>query len=61
MNAITCLVCAGPIDIRFGTTGKKRKPFIHLRCRANGSHFRTFINDREFVERMLDEAGSEKA
>lgn len=61
MNTIICLVCDGPIDIRFGTTRKSQKPCINMRCHADGRHFRAFITDQEFVERMLNEASSGKA
>ncbi len=60
MDAITCLVCRGPIDIRFGTTRRARKPCINMRCRSDGRHFRAFIVDREFVDRMMDEAGASR-
>ena len=61
MNAITCLVCEGPIDIRFATTRKSQKPCINMRCQRDGRHFRAFITDQDFVERMMAEASPDQA
>lgn len=57
MNTITCPVCHGPVNIKFITT-RKSKPGIHLFCRKSGSHYRAFIMDRDYVERVLDEVAS---
>ena len=61
MNSITCLVCGGPIDIKIGETRKSQKPCINMRCERDGRHFRAFITDREFVEKMMSEAAAGRA
>ena len=45
MNLIRCIVCAGPVGIRFTTTRKSQAPCINMQCERDGRHFRAFIND----------------
>ena len=39
------------------TRGRKSgKPFVMLICSRDGRHFRAFINDQEYVSRVLESA-----
>ena len=53
MKQMRCLVCGGPIDVRPARGRKSHKPFIMLVCSRDGRHFRAFINDQEFVARVM--------
>ena len=57
MRQIACPVCGDPVDIRPAQGRKSHKPFIMLVCSRDGRHFRGFINDQEFVARVMGAAG----
>ena len=52
LNMIPCLVCQAPMDLRV-TQGKSGKPGLMWVCPKDGRHFRGFIKDREYVDRVL--------
>ena len=52
LNMIPCLVCKGPLDLRV-TQGKSGKAGLMWVCPVDGRHFRGFIKDREYVDRVL--------
>jgi len=56
MKRIPCPVCGGPVDVRPAQGRKSRKLFVMLVCSRDGRHFRGFINDQEFVDRVTDAA-----
>jgi len=60
MKRIACPVCRDPVDVRPAEGRKSRKPFIMLTCSRDGRHFRAFINDRAFVDRVTGAAGMPK-
>ena len=37
---------------------KSGKPFIMLVCGVDGRHFRAFINDQDFVAKVLNRLGN---
>lgn len=49
-----CLICGVPLSIRSATGRKSGKPFIFLVCPEDGRHFRGFIADQAFVQRIID-------
>ena len=57
MKQIPCPVCGDPVDVRPARGRKSHKPFIMLVCSRDGRHFRGFINDQEFVTRVMGTAG----
>jgi hypothetical protein len=58
MNKIPCPVCGTPLRISQATSRKAKKPkqFLMVSCSVDGRHFRGFINDREFVSRVVGKA-----
>jgi hypothetical protein len=52
-GALGCPVCG--VTLRVGTAQGRtsHKPFLMLICPADGRHFRGFINDREYVAKVL--------
>ncbi len=53
MNTISCPICSRPLVISMAQGRKSNKPFIMLKCDADGRHFRGFITDQEYVNRIL--------
>ena len=53
---ILCLVCREPLTVRLARGRKSGKPFVMLICSRDGRHFRAFINDQEYVSRVLKSA-----
>ena len=53
---ILCLVCREPLAVRLARGRKSGKPFVMLICSRDGRHFRAFINDQEYVSRVLESA-----
>ena len=53
---IPCPVCQKPLSLGPARGRKSGKPFVMVRCRQDGRHFRGFISDRDFVQRTLDAA-----
>ena len=56
MNRINCLVCGNEIEVKPAKGRKSGKPFVMLICSRDGRHFRAFINDQEYVSRVLKSA-----
>ena len=55
MNNINCPICANPLSITIARGRKSSKPFIMLKCDRDGRHFRGFITDQEYVNRVINE------
>ena len=55
-GGILCLVCREPLTVRLARGRKSGKPFVMLICSKDGRHFRAFINDQEYVSRVLKSA-----
>ena len=53
MNTIGCPVCSNPLSVTVAKGRKSNKPFIMLKCKQDGRHFRGFITDQDFVRRIL--------
>jgi hypothetical protein len=49
---LTCFVCKGDLEVRHATGRKSGKPFLLLKCQADGRHFRGFIYDPAFIARL---------
>ena len=50
---LPCLVCQQPLTLRLARGRKSGKAFLMLLCAQDGRHFRGFINDREYVDKVL--------
>ena len=59
MNNIPCPVCSTSLQLSPARSRKSKKPktFLMLCCPADGRHFRGFIQDVEFVGKIIDAAG----
>ena len=55
MNNINCPICANPLSITIARGRKSNKPFIMLKCDRDGRHFRGFITDQKYVNRVINE------
>ena len=53
-STIPCIVCKGPLTVRLARGRKSGKTFLMLVCGRDGRHLRAFVNDKEFVRRVLD-------
>jgi hypothetical protein len=52
-----CLVCGTQLQVRVATGRKSGKPFIMVICAVDGRHFRGFVGDKGFVQRVAQAAG----
>ena len=52
LTLIPCPVCKGPLELRV-TQSKSGKPGLMRVCPKDPRHFRGFIKDREYVDRVL--------
>ena len=52
-QGVPCLVCGQRLTIRLAKGRKSQKTFLMLVCSQDGRHFRGFINDREYVDKVL--------
>ena len=57
MKSINCLVCKSELTVSAAQGRKSKKPFVMLKCSQDGRHFRAFINDQEYVKKVM--AGAE--
>ena len=55
MNSINCPICSNPLSVRIAHGRKSNKPFIMLKCDNDGRHFRGFITDQTYVNRVINE------
>jgi hypothetical protein len=50
-----CLVCGSRLRLDVARSAKSGKPFVMLRCPREVRHFRAFINDKGFVEYVIEQ------
>ena len=53
-QGIPCLVCKEPLTMRLARGRRSGKAFVMLLCGRDARHFRAFVNDRDFVSRVVD-------
>ena len=53
VQGIPCLVCQQRLDLRIVRGRKSGKPFLMFICPRDGRHFRGFVNDRSYVDKVL--------
>ena len=53
MKSIRCLVCKSELTVSAAQGRKSKKPFVMLKCSQDGRHFRAFINDQEYVKKVM--------
>ena len=49
---VPCPVCSESLTVRPAEGRKSGKPFIMLVCPEDGRHFRGFITDKDYVDRV---------
>ena len=56
MNQVPCPVCGNALSVRKAASRRAAKPkvFLMLICSVDGRHFRGFIQDRDYVNRVLE-------
>ncbi len=55
MKEINCPICSNTLSVKLAKGRKSNKLFIMLVCGKDGRHFRGFITDQTYVERVLGE------
>lgn len=48
-----CPVCHKLLELRLAKGRRSKKPFIMLICPGDGRHIRAFLNDAEYVRKVL--------
>ena len=56
-----CPLCDQPMLIKLSYTRRSGKPFIGLRCTQDGRHFRGFITDKDYVNKVISHAENRQA
>ena len=53
-SAAPCPVCGNALSVRMAYGRKTGKQFLSLVCPIDGRHFRGFIADRDYLERVAE-------
>ena len=53
-QGIPCPLCGETLELRPTRGRKSGKPSLMFICPVNGKHFRGFINDQDYVRKVLD-------
>ena len=53
-QSLLCPVCSNPMAFQIARGRKSGKPFLMVKCLRDGRHFRGFVGDRDYVERLLE-------
>lgn len=53
-SEVPCIICCEPLAVALARGRKSGKPSVMLICPNDGRHFRAFINDRDYVRRVVD-------
>ena len=53
-QSLQCPVCGETLAFLIARGRKSGKPFLMVKCLRDGRHFRGFVGDRDYVERLLD-------
>jgi predicted RNA-binding Zn-ribbon protein involved in translation (DUF1610 family) len=61
-QSLRCPVCGEPMAFQIARGRKSGKPFLMVKCLRDGRHFRGFVGDKIYVEKLLEhlEAGNIK-
>lgn len=51
---LQCPVCLEPLAFQIARGRKSGKPFLMVKCLRDARHFRGFIGDRGYVQRLLE-------
>lgn len=51
---VPCMVCSADLQVKPANGRKSGKPFLMVVCPVDGRHFRGFIGDREYVDRVVE-------
>ncbi len=51
----SCPVCGKCLSLKFARGRKSGKAFIMVICPQDGKHFRGFISERNFVQRVVEQ------
>ena len=53
-QSLRCPVCGNPMAFQIARGRKSGKPFLMVKCLRDGRHFRGFVGDRDYVQRLLE-------
>ena len=56
---LRCPVCVSELEVRLARGRKSGKTFLMAVCPKDGRHIRAFINDQDYVRKVLDRAENE--
>ena len=52
--SLRCPVCGEPMAFQIARGRKSGKPFLMVKCLRDGRHFRGFVGDKIYVEKLLE-------
>ena len=57
----SCPVCGKALAVQLARGRKSGQPFVMLKCRHEGRHYRAFIHDKKYIAEVLErlEAGDQ--
>jgi predicted RNA-binding Zn-ribbon protein involved in translation (DUF1610 family) len=53
-QSLQCPVCGESMAFQIARGRKSGKPFLMVKCLRDGRHFRGFVGDRNYVQRLLE-------
>lgn len=53
MSSVNCPVCSHRLDMGPRENARNGRIFLMLVCPEDGAHFRAFINDRDYVGKVV--------
>ena len=53
-QSLQCPVCNDPLAFQIARGRKSGKPFLMVKCLRDSRHFRGFVGDRDYVQRLLE-------
>ena len=53
-RSLQCPVCSEPMAFQIARGRKSGKPFLMVKCLRDGRHFRGFVGDKIYVEKLLE-------
>jgi hypothetical protein len=59
-QALQCPVCGEPMAFQIARGRKSGKPFLMVKCLRDGRHFRGFVGDKIYVEKLLEHLEASK-
>ena len=59
-QSLQCPVCGEAMAFQIARGRKSGKPFLMVKCLRDGRHFRGFVGDKIYVEKLLEHLEASK-